>query len=109
MITIPKVRCPYCQESSELTELMSKEDILSDKELGHCPKCDHPIHLDISCNIFALATPIEQQLELLQERLDMWQQVRSTQSEDINLIKNMIKYHKDQIKYWMKVQKGGTK
>lgn len=109
MSLIPKIKCAYCHESSLLTEFMSDSEILQESELGYCPKCDQPNYINIMCAVSASVTPIETQVTFLEFQLDAWQELRSKQSEDINLIKNQIKFYKDQIKKWSKIQKGGTK
>ena len=109
MTLIPKIKCAYCHESSLLTEFMSDSEILQESELGYCPKCDQPNCINLTCTITASVTPIETQITFLEFQLDTWQELRSKQSEDINLIKNQIKFYKNQLKKWSKIQKGGTK
>ena len=109
MTLIPKIKCAYCHESSLLTEFMSDSEILQESKLGYCPKCDHPNCINLTCTITASVTPIETQITFLEFQLDAWQELRSKQSEDINLIKNQIKFYKNQLKKWSKIQKGGTK
>lgn len=109
MSLIPKIKCAYCHESSLLTEFMSDSEILQESELGYCPKCDQPNCINLTCTITASVTPIETQITFLEFQLNAWQELRSKQSKDINLIKNQIKFYKDQIKKWSKIQKGSTK
>ena len=109
MSLIPKIKCAYCNEPSLLTEFMSDSEILQKSELAYCPKCDQPNCINIMCTVSASVTPIETHIAFLESQLDAWQELRSKQSEDINLIKNQIKFYKDQIKKWSKIQKGGTK
>ena len=109
MSLIPKIKCAYCHEPSLLTEFMSDSEILQESELGYCPKCNQPNCINITCTVSTSVTPIETHIAFLESQLDAWQELRSKQSEDINLIKNQIKFYKDKIKKWSKIQKGGKK
>lgn len=100
---IPTIQCPCCQELSRLTDFVHKEDILNDAELGYCPKCNHPIHLNITYSVFAYPTAVESHLEYLHKQLDEWTQAQSKQVDDIKLVKHQIKFYKEQIKIWTKV------
>ena len=103
----PNIKCPYCFETSKLTEFISKANIIDGKDIGYCPKCKQLCHLDISCTIMASVLPSKDYLALLQERLESWEDIKTKESADIELVLKQIKTYKDQLKKWSKLDKKG--
>ena len=105
MTTIPKLKCPYCHETSRLTKFMSKANIIDGKNSGYCPHCNKLCHIDISCTLSASILPNEEYLELLQSGLRAWEAVKSTGKADTKLVDTQIKRYKDCLKKWSQLEK----
>lgn len=105
MTTIPKLKCPYCHETSHLTKFMSKANIIDGKNIGYCPNCKKLCHVDISCTLSASILPHEEYLELLQSGLHAWETVKSTGKADAKLVDTQIKSYKDCLKRWSQLEK----
>ena len=105
MTTIPKLKCPYCHETSSLAKFMSKVNILDGKNSGYCPNCKKLCHVNISCTLSASISPNEEYLELLQSSLRAWEAIKATTKPDSKLIDTQIKNYKDYIKKWSQLEK----
>lgn len=105
MTLIPNIKCPNCFETSKLTEFISKANIIDEKYVGYCPKCKQLCYVDVSCTITASVLPSKDYLAVLQKRLESWEDIKTKESADIELVLKQIKKYKDRIKKWSKLEK----